>query len=113
MIDAPAPAARPRGLRALAIVFTIVCAMLLIPAALMAITSPMLTDSGVSAGVWALILGALFGPLVLLLSPIVAWTGYGTRHYRLARFAMCVPVIWLAYMVAAFGLLSLTPPHPM
>ena len=113
MTDArPLRASRPRWLLPLLIVFTILCGLLLVPTALMAVTAPMLSDSGVNAGVWALMLGGLAGPIVFLLSPIAAWVGYGTARYRLACSAMAVPLIWFAYMAAAFGLADLNPPHP-
>ena len=112
MIDARPRPAGPRWLRPVLILFTILCLLMLVPTALMAVTAPMLSDSGVNAAVWMLMLGGVLGPIVFLLSPITAWVGYGTARYRLAWMAMGVPLIWLAYMIAGFGLMSLAPPHP-
>jgi hypothetical protein len=112
MIDARLQTLRPRWLRPTLILFTMVCMLMLVPTALMAVTAPMLSDSGVNASVWMLMLGGVLGPIVFLLSPITAWVGYGTAHYRLARWAMSAPLVWLAYMIFGFWLASVAPPHP-
>jgi hypothetical protein len=112
MIDAHLRPARPRWLRLALILFTIVCLLMLVPTALMAMTAPMMSDAGVNAAVWLLMLGGVLGPIVFLVSPITAWVGYGTARYRLAWMAMGGPLIWLAYMIAGFGLLNLPPPRP-
>jgi len=110
MSDAHVPP-RPRGLRVLLIVFTLLWLLLIVPVCLMAVTSPMLTDAGVNAGVWALMAGGALGPIVFLASLIAAWVGFGTRRYRLAKVAMCGPLAWLVYLIAAFQLIKLTPLH--
>jgi hypothetical protein len=112
MIDTRRHPAKPRGLRPVLILFTIVCLVMLVPTALMAVTAPLLSDSGVNAAVWALMLGGMLGPIVFLVSPITAWVGYGTTRYRLAWMAMGGPLVWLLYMIAGFGLMNLAPPHP-
>jgi hypothetical protein len=112
MIDAQPRTQRPRWLRPTLILFTILCVLMLVPTALMAVTAPMLSDSGVNANVWLLMLGGVLGPIVFLLSPMTAWVGYRTARYRLARWAMCAPLVWLTYMIAGFWLASVAPPHP-
>jgi hypothetical protein len=114
MIDAQSrpQAPRPRWLRPTLILFTIICVLMLVPTALMAVTAPMLSDSGVNAAIWMLMLGGLLGPIVFMMSPLTAWVGYRTARYRLARRAMCAPLVWLAYMILGFWLASLAPPHP-
>jgi membrane protease YdiL (CAAX protease family) len=112
MIDTQPRPAKPRWLRLVLIFFTIVCLLMLVPTALMAITAPMLSDSGINAAVWALMLGGVLGPIVFLVSPITAWVSYGIARYRLAWMAMGGPLIWLVYMIVGFGLLNFAPPHP-
>ncbi len=103
--------ARPRWLLTVMIVYTIAGVLLLLPAGIVAITSPMLSDSGANAAVVALIIGGMSAPVLLLLSLIVAWSGYGTARYRLAIASLCTPFLWILYMAAAFGLVGLFPPH--
>ena len=91
MTDAQPQMLRPRWLRPALILFTIVCVLMLVPTALMAVTAPMLSDSGVNAAVWMLMLGGVLGPIVFMLSPLTAWVGYRTARCRLARWAMSAP----------------------
>jgi hypothetical protein len=112
MTEAPRQTPRPRWLGPTLIVFTLVCVLMLVPTALMAVTAPMLSDSGINASIWMLMLGGVLGPIVFLMSPLTAWVGYRTARYRLARWAMIAPLVWLAYMIAGFWLNSLTMPHP-
>jgi hypothetical protein len=112
MIDAQPQPSRPRWLRPTLILFTIVCVLMLAPTALMAVTAPMLSDSGANASIWMLMLGGVLGPIVFLMSPLTAWVGYRTARYRLAWRAMIAPLVWLGYMIAGFWLNSLAPPHP-
>ena len=112
MISAGPQPPRPRWLRAILLLFTIVCLLMLVPTALMAVTAPMLSDAGVNASIRILMLGGLLGPIVFVMSPLTAWVGYRTGRYRLAWRAMIAPLVWLAYMIAGFWLDSLTPPHP-
>ena len=107
-----AQARRPRWLRLALVLFTIVCVLMLVPTGLMAVTAPTLSDSGLSAAVWMLMLGGLAGPIVFMMSPMTAWVGHRTARYRLVRWAMIAPLVWLAYMIFGFWLNSLAPPHP-
>ncbi len=109
-VGSPAPA-RPRWLRPLLILYTIAAGLLLIPAGLMALMSPMLSDSGVNFYVWALIAGFALAPILLLASVATAWIGYGTKQDWAAIASMCVPLVWLVYIVLGFVGLSETPPH--
>jgi uncharacterized membrane protein len=112
MTDAPPQAPTPRWLRLALIAFTVICIIMLIPTVLMAVTAPMLSDGGGNAGIWLLMLGGVLGPLVFLLSPIAGWVGYGTARHRLARFALCAPLVWFAYMLVGFWLTNLMPRSP-
>ena len=92
---------RPRWLLIALIVYTIVALALLLPAGLVAMYSPMLSDSGLNASVWALIIGFAVVPVVLVISPIVAWIGYALRWRWLAIVMICAPLVWLLYIVVA------------
>lgn len=93
---------RPRWLLPVLILYSAIAVTLLGPAALMAMMSPMMSDSGLNIVVWAMILGALLAPLVLLASLITAWVGFAKARLRLAIGAMCAPLVWLAYMIVVF-----------
>ncbi len=94
------------------VLYTIAGVLLLLPAGIVAMTAPMLSDSGVNAAVMALIIGGMLAPVLLLLSLIVAWIGYGTARYRLAIASLCTPLLWILYMAAAFELVGMFPLHP-
>jgi len=111
MIDTQPRAQRPPWLGPTLMLFTIVCVLMLVPTALMAVTAPMLADSGVNAAIWMLMAGGVLGPIVFLMSPLTAWVGYRTARYRLAWWTMTAPLVWLAYMIVGFWLASLAPPH--
>jgi hypothetical protein len=109
--DGKAGLARPRWLFPLLIVYTIAGVLLLAPASLMALMSPMLSDSGINFFVWALILGLALAPVVLLASLVTAWLSYAMTRYRITALAMCVPLVWLALTALAFVAVDYWPLH--
>lgn len=103
--------ARPRWLRPLLILYTIAAVLLFVPASVMALMSPMLSDSGINFFVWALILGVGLAPGVLLASLLAAWIAYAMTRYRITAVALCVPLAWLVFVVLAFVGVDQYPPH--
>jgi hypothetical protein len=102
----------PRWLLPTLIVYTIAGGLLLGPAALMAMMSPMLSDSGINFYVGAAILGVSLAPMVLLASLVAAWVCYSMGRYRISVIAMCVPIVWLAFIALCFIGLDAFPPKP-
>jgi hypothetical protein len=102
---------RPGWLLPTLIVYTIAGVLALVPASLMAMMSPMLSDSGINFFVWVLILGVALSPAVLLASLVAAWLCYAMTRYGITIVAMAVPFAWLAFVTLAFAAVDQYPPH--
>jgi len=91
---------RPRWALPALIAFTLVCVCLLVPAAGMALMSPMITDSGVNAAIYLLIASFVLAPVVVCVSPLVAWIGFWRARLRLVIWAMlALPIFVLVLAV--------------
>lgn len=81
------------------IAFTAMYVCLLPPASVMALMSPMMSDSGLHAGVWTLMAGCVLAPVALIASLVAAWIGFCRARYRLAVWALVAPLIFAAAIV--------------
>jgi hypothetical protein len=91
---------RPRWALPVLIVFTLVCPCLVVPAAGMAMFSPMISDSGVNASIYLLIASFVLAPVVVCVSPLVAWIGFWRARLQLIIWAMlALPIFMLALAV--------------
>jgi hypothetical protein len=97
---------RPRWALPALIAFTLVCACLLVPAAGMAMFSPMFADSGVDAAIWVLIGSFVAAPVVVCVSPLVAWIAFWRARYRLTLWAMLALPIFAVALAAQLLLLG-------
>jgi hypothetical protein len=92
----------------LAIVMTIVWGVLLLPGALLAITSPFMFDSGENPFVWSLFWAALAFPILCVASIVGSWVAWrilkaspvGRKQYLSIAIAY-MPLVPAVYLIAA------------
>ena len=92
----------------LPIVSTVVWGLALVPGGLMAMTSPMIFDSGASSRTWMLFFAALAFPLLCIVSIAASWVLWGVMHGSspAARFwsiaAPALPLLPVAVLIVLF-----------
>lgn len=101
-----ASAKRPRWLLPALILFTLVCLSLVVPAAGVALFSPMFVQSDVTAAIYLLIASFVLAPVVVCASPLVAWLGFWRARTGLAVWAMLALPIFAAVLAAQLVLLD-------
>ena len=95
--DAPAaPRPRqPRWLLVTMIVMSIGYVGIFVFSLMMAITSPMMFDSGETSRAWAAVIGALIFPFFVIGNVALAWCGYGFRRRTLIPVGFTLPFLYM------------------
>ena len=94
------------------VLFALVCVfwLLMVPVACyLAMMSPFLSDAGVNAAVWMLILNFVTWPLACLLAPIAGLIAYKKGHRRAAWIIVALPLLWIAVAVGGFAAMDAAP----
>jgi hypothetical protein len=97
---------RPRWALPALIAFTLVCACLLVPAAGMAMFSPMFAGAAIDPAIWVLIASFIAAPVVVWVCPLVAWIGFWRARYRLFLWAMLALPIFAVAVAAQLLMLG-------
>jgi hypothetical protein len=88
------------------LIANIIMLLILIPAALGAIMSPFVFDSGASKRTW-LIFGTLVAlPILIILSQVVSWVAYVRHNYDFAFKVSLVPVLDILMIIFLFTVSS-------
>ena len=105
VMDTPAAPRRSRALMWVLIAGTVLALLAMLPALMMAMMSPMASDSGVTAGVWAFIIVCMTFPLALVIGPLGGWIAWGLRHERIGWWLILAPLAWpvAIVLVMVFG----------
>jgi hypothetical protein len=85
---------------------TVGCGVFLLAAPVEMMTALMMSDAGPSPMISFLVAWALAYPAVLILTPVIGWSLYRSRSYRVARWAAGAPLAWAIVMAVALVIYS-------
>jgi hypothetical protein len=80
---------------------TVMYLVALLPAAMLAMMSPMAGDSGLSTSVWIFIVGAMSLPIALVLCPLLGWIAYALGWNRAGWTLILLPLLWPVMLLGA------------
>lgn len=101
-----ADAARPQRSKPLfwaLIVGTVLYLLALLPAAMLAMMSPMASDSGLTTSVWLFIVAAMSLPIALIACPLLGWIAYALGWSRAGWTLLFLPFLWPVVLLAAIA----------
>lgn len=100
---------KPKTNMTLLIVINILFGLVLIPACVMVMFSPMLFDAPGSQDswlTWFLLFGFLSFPVLIVISIIATWVFYAAHHYKIAFWVSLLPLVSVGWIVLALILLQ-------
>ncbi|HEX2763118.1 MAG TPA: hypothetical protein VHM92_04635 [Allosphingosinicella sp.] len=82
---------------------TVFYLLALLPAGMLAMMSPMASDSGFSTSIWIFIIAAMSLPIALVVCPWLGWIAYALRWNRTGWILLFLPCLWPLALIGAMA----------